>query len=180
MTCDVERKRLLRTARRAIAVALSEATVPELEPEAMDEAASHAGVFVTLHEQGQLLGCIGHLDADAPLADLVRRCAVAASQADPRFPPLVAADLSRVHIELSVLAPPELVSDVTTIEIGRHGLIVEMNGQRGLLLPQTARSGRWDRETFLHHTCHNAGLSLDAWKMGATIWRFEAEVFEEE
>ena len=27
--------------------------------------------------------------------------------------------------------------------------------------------------------CHKAGLPMDAWKKGAKIWRFEAEVFGE-
>jgi hypothetical protein len=48
-----------------------------------------------------------------------------------------------------------------------------------LLLPQVATEHGWDRETFLEHTCLKAGLPRDAWKRGARILRFEAEVFGE-
>jgi len=49
-----------------------------------------------------------------------------------------------------------------------------------LLLPQVAREWTWDRQQFLAQTCRKAGLPQDAWKHGAAIWRFEAEVFGEE
>jgi uncharacterized protein (TIGR00296 family) len=59
-------------------------------------------------------------------------------------------------------------------------LVVERGWSRGLLLPQVATEWNWDAETFLAHTCKKAGLPDDAWKRGATLWRFEAEVFGEE
>ena len=65
------------------------------------------------------------------------------------------------------------------IEVGRHGLVVESARQRGLLLPQVATEWHWDAESFLAHTCHKAGLPREAWKHGAKLWRFEAEVFGE-
>jgi AMMECR1 domain-containing protein len=37
----------------------------------------------------------------------------------------------------------------------------------------------WDRETFLEHTCLKAGLSKDAWRRGAKIEKFTAQVFSE-
>ena len=57
--------------------------------------------------------------------------------------------------------------------------MVEKGWQRGLLLPQVATEWNWDAEAFLAQTCHKAGLPRDAWKHGAKIWRFEAEVFGE-
>jgi AMMECR1 domain-containing protein len=48
------------------------------------------------------------------------------------------------------------------------------------LLPQVATEHGWDRETFLSHTCIKAGLPPDAWRRGAIVYRFEAEVFGEE
>ena len=56
---------------------------------------------------------------------------------------------------------------------------MEQGWQRGLLLPQVATEWNWDAETFLAHTCHKAGLPRDAWQHGASIYRFEAEVFGE-
>ncbi len=65
------------------------------------------------------------------------------------------------------------------IVVGRDGLVVEQGWHRGLLLPQVATEWKWDAETFLDHTCQKAGLPKDAWRRGATMWRFEAEVFGE-
>jgi AmmeMemoRadiSam system protein A len=139
--------------------------------------ARRGGAFVTLHQRGDLRGCIGHVEATEPLGPVIVRCAVAACSADPRFPPVRAAELPHIDIELSLLGPLEPVIVIDEIDVGRHGLVVEMDRHRGLLLPQVATEWRWDRETFLTQTCVKAGLTRDAWKKGATLWRFEAEVF---
>jgi AMMECR1 domain-containing protein len=52
-----------------------------------------------------------------------------------------------------------------------------MAERRGLLLPQVPVEHHWDRITFLEQTCRKAGLRLDAWKRGATLEAFTAEVF---
>jgi AMMECR1 domain-containing protein len=49
-----------------------------------------------------------------------------------------------------------------------------------LLLPQVASEQRWTSGTFLEHTCIKAGLPRDAWKKGARIFVFEAQVFGED
>ncbi len=174
MIPDADRLHLLRIARGAIVAHVSGAAVPGHEFEGPRQ-----GAFVTLHRAGELRGCIGHIDADQPLARIVARCAVAAASDDPRFAPVAATELDELSIELSVLGPLELVASVALIEIGRHGLVVEDGWRRGLLLPQVAVEWRWDGEQFLAHTCRKAGLGHDAWKRGARVWRFEAEVFGE-
>ena len=80
-----------------------------------------------------------------------------------------------------MLGPLEQIDpgDPSTITIGRHGLVVEQGRQRGLLLPQVATEWEWTREQFLRQTCLKAGLPYDAWQQGATVFRFEAEVFGE-
>ncbi len=138
-----------------------------------------SGAFVTLHHHGGLRGCIGHLEATEPLGRVIARCAVAAGSSDPRFPAVTAPELQDISIELSILGPLELVSAIAEIEVGRHGLVVEEGWRRGLLLPQVAIEWKWDREIFIAETCRKAGLARDAWKSGAKIYRFEAEVFGE-
>jgi AmmeMemoRadiSam system protein A len=135
--------------------------------------------FVTIHRHGELRGCIGHLEADEPLGRVISECAVSACSADPRFPPVTASELPDLAIELSLLGALEPAESPADIIIGRHGLVVERGHRRGLLLPQVAVEWKWDRETFLAQTCHKAGLPRDAWKHGALMWRFEAEVFGE-
>jgi len=177
MTSDHDRQLLLKLAREALAahVGVAPAHVPGetavlLQPR---------GAFVTLHKRGELRGCIGHIEANQPLGTVVPRCAVAAGTTDPRFPPITPTELEQLAIEISLLGPLESIGGPEEIEVGRHGLVVEMGWQRGLLLPQVASEWCWDAETFLAQTCHKAGLARDAWKRGARIWRFEAEVFGE-
>lgn len=178
MTSEADRQRLLQIARDAI-VAYVSGGVAAVEGSASDSLERPGGAFVSLHHRGELRGCIGHLEANQSLLRVVRECAVAACSADPRFPPVSAVELVGLEIEVSLLGPFEPVASPDDIEVGRHGLLVEQNWQRGLLLPQVATEWRWDRETFLAQTCHKAGLPRDAWKQGAKVWRFEAEVFGE-
>jgi len=166
-----ERETLLRIARRAIEAHVRGEKSPEVSDTTL------GGAFVSIHKHGELRGCIGHIEADRPLAQVVAQCAVAACTSDPRFPPVTAAELPEIDIELSILGPLEAISGADQIDIGRHGLLVAHGGRRGLLLPQVATEWKWDAETFLAQTCRKAGLSMDAWKHGASIWRFQAEVF---
>ena len=136
------------------------------------------GAFVTLHRQGRLRGCIGYIQPTRPLYVTVAEAALDAAFHDPRFPPLEASELAEVEIEISLLSPcfdirPE------EVEVGQHGLIVSQGALRGLLLPQVATEYGWDRERFLEETCLKAGLAPNAWKKGAHLEAFTAEVFSE-
>ncbi len=138
-----------------------------------------AAAFVTLHKRGQLRGCIGMVEAEGPLIDTICDMAHAAASHDPRFRPVRPDEVPELRIEISVLTPAEAVTDCSEIEVGLHGLIVEKGRCRGLLLPQVPEEWGWDREEFLDHTCVKAGLPKGAWKDGAQIYRFCAEVFGE-
>lgn len=173
-----DRTTLLRVARQAIAARIQGTHTPVVEPSG--PIGRRAGAFVTIHHHGELRGCIGHIEADRPLVQTIVDCAVAASSTDPRFPPVTASELEAAHLEISILGPLEQIATADEIEIGRHGLLVERGWNRGLLLPQVAIEHGWDRPTFIRQTCRKAGLPADAWQSGATVWRFEAEVFEEE
>ena len=172
---------LLQRARAAIARALGVdrgsdvSVVPDSIPNDL-----HAGAFVTLRLNGHLRGCIGYPEPDLPLLGVVERCAVSAALSDPRFPPLTAAEWDEVDLELSVLGRIEPVVDIAEVVIGRHGLIVESGRRRGLLLPQVAVEWRWDAAEFAAQTCVKAGLPSDAWQSGASLFKFEAEVFGED
>lgn len=171
-----DRRALLTLAREAILAHLTHSPRPHLD---IPAAAVHRGAFVSLHVAGELRGCIGYPPGDQPLGQVVARCAVSAASADPRFPSLTLDELTATQIEISVLGPIEPVRSIDEIVVGRHGLIVGLGFARGLLLPQVATEHGWDRETFLAFTCQKAGLRTDAWKTGAEISRFEAEVFAE-
>ena len=137
------------------------------------------GVFVSIHKHGALRGCIGNIHPVGALYQTAAECAVAAAVGDPRFMPLMLAELPEVEFEVSVLSPIERVENIADIEVGKHGLLISKQNARGLLLPQVATIYGWDRERFLVETCKKAGLRSDDWKDGATIHSFSAFVFGE-
>jgi len=65
------------------------------------------------------------------------------------------------------------------VEVGKHGLLISRGSRRGLLLLQVAVHLEWDRERFLSETCRKANLEPDAWRRGAKIQAFTAQVFAE-
>jgi AmmeMemoRadiSam system protein A len=177
MTSEADGRRLLQLARDAITAHVTGAT-----GHAADLAgvlARPGGAFVSIHNRGELRGCVGHIEPTEPLGIVVPRCAVAACSADPRFPSVSASELDDIDVEVSLLGPLEPITGPDQVQIGRHGLVVARGWQRGLLLPQVATEWHWDAPTFLAQTCHKAGLPRDAWQQGAEIWRFDAEVFGE-
>jgi len=139
-----------------------------------------SGAFVSLHNGGELRGCIGLLCFEGQLYRTVQRCVISSAMEDPRFRPVSMAEVPGLTIEISVLTPPQRIRDIGLIEVGRHGLIVSLGGARGLLLPQVADRNVWDRETFLAQTCRKAGLPAHAWRQPqAVIEIFEAQVFSD-
>jgi uncharacterized protein len=151
-----------------------------LEQSICPELLEKRGAFVTLHSHGELRGCIGVAAARSALFETVQNCAISAAASDPRFPPLKSSELNEVRIEISVLSPLQPVSTIEQIEIGVHGLIIQLDARRGLLLPQVATEHHWNREQFLQQVCRKAGLPADAWKEGARIDCFTALVFGEQ
>lgn len=168
---------LLRLARQAIESALADRPIGT--PPEIPGLCEPRGAFVTLMRHGQLRGCIGQVEAVDPLPRVVTRCAVSAATQDPRFPPVAAAEVPELEIELSVLSRPQPIR-YQEIQIGRHGLIATQSGRSGLLLPQVADEQNWPVERFLEETCLKAGLDPCAWKQPDTrIEAFTAEVFGE-
>lgn len=138
------------------------------------------GAFVTLHNQGELRGCIGMMESGFPLFQTIIQMTKAASTEDPRFVSVSENELEEIDIEISVLTPRHKISSIEEIEVGKHGLWIEKGVHKGVLLPQVATEQNWDREKFLSHTCVKAGLHPDEWKKeNTTIMIFEALVFGE-
>lgn len=138
---------------------------------------ARTGVFVTLKRNGQLRGCIGTIAGERPLFESVLENSYFAAFRDPRFGPLTRGELEGLSVEISVLTEPRAVSSVEEIVLGRDGIIVELGNRRALFLPQVAVEQNWTREEFLTQACRKAGLPDDAWRSGAVIYTFRAEVF---
>ncbi len=134
------------------------------------------GVFTTLYSDQKLRGCVGYPTAMLPLYRAVAETARAAANDDPRFPAVSLPEARQLQISISVLSPLRPVSP-QQIEIGTHGLVISQGTRRGLLLPQVPVEHAWSREVFLEQTCVKAGLAPDAWRSGAHMEAFTAEVF---
>ena len=174
---EADQEELLRYARQALEEAVRTHRLSAI-PEPHGRLGDQGGAFVTLHKAGRLRGCIGYIEAARPLYQTVRDCALAAALHDPRFSPVTPDELDSLRLEISVLSPLTEIRP-EQIEVGLHGLLISMGFQRGLLLPQVAVEWKWDRERFLAETCLKAGLPRDAWKHGATLQAFTAQLFSE-
>lgn len=176
---DAEGHALLVRARAAILDALrgDQAAPPDPDTGAL---ASLRALFVTLRSEGRLRGCIGLLRPLEPLGQAVRTCARAAAFEDPRFAPLVSHEADGLTLEVSVLGPRSRLDSPETLRLGDEGLVVTSGGRSGLLLPQVAMEQGWDAREFLAQACRKAGLPPDAWREGARVEKFAAQVFREE
>lgn len=185
---EAQQQELLVLARQAIAHYLQHKRF--LTPKTDDpQLQQKAGVFVTLRRRwepaqphdkaARLRGCIGHVEADEALIDVVPVMAVKAATRDPRFPPVTAVELPKLHIEISVLSALTPVANIHEIELGRHGLVIVNDMRRGLLLPQVPGMFGWTRDEYLEGICRKAGLRPSAWR-SSELFTFTTQVFEEE
>ncbi len=143
------------------------------------------GVFVTLHKNGELRGCIGNIEPVKTLVHGVRENALFAAFRDSRFAPLTLDELSLIDIEISILSKPEKMVYKDTPELLSNltpkvdGVIIEKDHNRATFLPQV-----WEQlpktEDFLTHLCMKAGLSANEWeKSGMTIHTYQVQSFGE-
>jgi AmmeMemoRadiSam system protein A len=169
-----ERAALLRVAHEAITAAVENRAYSPADASA--DLSAPRGVFTTLYRGDHLRGCVGFIHAVRPLLHAVAETAQSAAMHDTRFAAVEVHELAEIRVSLSILSPIFPIKP-HQIEIGRHGLVIRHDRRRGLLLPQVATEHGWDAETFLEQTCFKAGLPGDAWKQGAQIEAFTAEIF---
>lgn len=124
-------------ARAVIAAYLKDGSllkIPDDLPQELLE--EQAGAFVSLHRRGYLRGCIGTIAPTcASLAEEIRQNAISASTQDPRFNPMISAEMEDLEISVDVLLPAEAISSMDELDPQRYGVIVSSAYRRGLLLP---------------------------------------------
>ena len=139
------------------------------------------GCFVTLKQGDQLRGCIGRFVSDRPLVESIVDMGRAAACEDPRFANhrIKPEELSRLHLEISVLSPLQRTDDPMSLRLGIDGIYIKRGYTSGCFLPQVATETGWSKEEFLSICCaHKAGLPTDAWQDPETeVYLFTAEVF---
>lgn len=179
-----QKEKLLKLAKYTIASKLEVEETEIKETEFTDPIFQEKrGVFVTLHIQGQLRGCIGNIDPIYPLYEAVQRNAHEAAFGDPRFAPLTYDEYQNLDIEISVLTVPKKLefssADDLLIKLspGKHGIVLECGMYKSTFLPQV-----WDdlpdKEQFLSHLCVKAGVEPNTWRKGeCDVYTYEVEKF---
>jgi AmmeMemoRadiSam system protein A/AmmeMemoRadiSam system protein B len=128
-----------------------------------------AGVFVSLHMNGNLRGCIGTIfPTTSSIAHEILRNAVLACSEDPRFFPVKHAEVDFLDIGVDVLGAPEDIDDKTLLDVKRYGVIVTKGRRRGLLLPDLEGVDTVDQQIKI--ALSKAGIAPDE---EYTLQRFE-------
>lgn len=129
------------------------------EPEGMN---ARSGVFVSIHEHGELRGCIGTI---APcygnIAREIIHNAISACSKDPRFDPITEKELPYLEISVDVLGEPEKISGISQLDPKVYGVICSTpDGRRGLLLPDL--DGVDTAQQQVEIACRKGGINPDA------------------
>ncbi|RKY82846.1 hypothetical protein DRQ07_00160 [candidate division KSB1 bacterium] len=176
-----EKKKLFKIARKSILAALRRESIPHFDVKE-NNLKLKRGVFVTLTNNGELRGCIGHFGQDTELWEIVSQMAVAAATQDYRFSynPVTAEEMKNIDIKISILSPLRKIDSIDEIEIGKHGIWIKKGMRGGTYLPEVATEMGWTKEEFLEHcTVEKAGLESGAWKKDAEIYIYSSQILSE-
>ena len=129
-----------------------------------------AGVFVSIHEHGELRGCIGTiLPTRKNIAEEIIQNAVSACSEDPRFSPVTQRELPYLELSVDVLGKPENIKGPEELDVHRYGVIVSKGARRGLLLPDLDSVDSIDQQ--IRIAKQKAGI--DPSEKDVTLQRFE-------
>jgi len=175
----IDKNYLLKLARETISEYTRKGTIPAVDPSKLSTTlTTPCGAFVTLNENKNLRGCIGHFEANLPLWKAVQSMAVAAATQDPRFNKVESNEINQLKIEISVLTPMKRIKSADEFILGKHGIYMKKGNSSGTFLPQVAKIG-WTKEEFLGHCAQDkAGIGWNGWKT-AELYTYEALVFGE-
>lgn len=180
---EMHRGVLLKVAGRSIEHGLEQgAPLPIAAGDYPAELQALRASFITLMREGNLRGCIGHLEAQMPLVEDVAETAYSAAFHDPRFSPLSSGELEGLVIHISVLTPAEPLTFESEEDLIRKirpsidGLILVDGTHRGTFLPSVWESLP-DARNFLRHLKQKAGLPCDYWSESLEVHRYQTESF---
>jgi AmmeMemoRadiSam system protein A len=136
--------------------------------------------FVTLRNDGSLLGCIGTLRPHRPLVCDVVHNAFHAAFSDPRFPPLTAVQLPGLELHVAVLSalmPLDVACEadlLAQLRPGCDGLVIEDGDRSATFLPVM-----WERlpdpREFLRALRDKAEMPVDHWSPTLRAYRYTVE-----
>lgn len=175
---DEEKSGILATARASIYSALGLDYEGDDAPVGILKEKGY-GVFVTLHLNGRLRGCIGRFTSNESLHATIREMAQSAAFSDPRFPSLTKKEALQVEIEVSVLSPLKKIASIDEFKLGRDGIYMIKGSHHGTFLPQVAEETGWTTEEFLGYCARDkAGIGYYGWK-DAELYTYQTEIVKE-
>lgn len=198
---DKEKHDLLKLARQALELYVRERKIlrpSDCDIEITPTLRRPLGVFVTLFKKKKndsnvnpkfqkgaernrdLRGCIGYIWPIKSLVEAVVDNAIGSSSKDPRFIEVKESELADIELEISVLTPLTRVASEKEIEIGKHGVVLYVQGRQSVFLPHVATEYGWTVEETLSQLSVKAGLGSQDWRNGAKFDVFESIMFEEE
>ena len=183
-----ERKLLLDLARRTLTYVVTNPDLSGFEANARDlppQLSETNACFVTLTENGELRGCIGHISPQEPLYQAVVDNARNAATRDPRFLPVQPGETGKIKIEISVLTEPKLLPFTSPEDLlaklqpGKDGVVLKLDDRGATFLPQV-----WeqlpDKVEFLNRLSEKAGCAPGDWrKPGTSVLIYRVEAFKE-
>ena len=131
---------------------------------------SRAGVFVSIHKNGALRGCIGTISpVCGNVAEEIIQNAVSAGIHDPRFPSVREDELQQLVYSVDVLGETSPIKGPEELEVKRYGVIVSKGRKRGLLLPNLDGVDTVEQQIGIAR--QKAGIGPD--EKGVSLERFE-------
>jgi len=118
-------------------------------------------VFVSWHKNGhELRGCIGTFAKDS-LSESLPEYTMKSAFEDKRFKPISEKEISSLSCSVSLLTNFEKAKDALDWEIGKHGIIIELEEDdeyyRATYLPDVPKPRGWTKEETLKHLLKKAG-----------------------
>ncbi len=143
-----------------------------LTPEMQEQ----AGVFVSIHKQGQLRGCIGTFQpTQRNVAQEIIRNAISSATRDYRFSSVTVDELPYLTYKVDILTKPEPIKDKHELDPKRYGVLAEYGTKRGILLPNLEGVTSADQQ--IEIASAKGGILPDE---PAQLYRFEVRRFEED
>ena len=164
---------IVKLAKETVESYIREGKIPQPK-ELTTEMEKQAGVFVSIHKQGELRGCIGTFEpTKSNVAEEIMSNAISSATRDPRFPPIAASELADLEYSVDILTKPEPVKDVSQLNPKKYGVIVEHGFRRGLLLPDLEGVDTGEQQIEICRL--KAGISFG---QPVSLYRFEVKRFK--
>ena len=136
-------------------------------------------VFVTLHKNGELRGCIGNILPTLSVAQGIANNAYAAALEDNRFSPVTEDELPEITFSISLLTNFERINYINEqdvlkqIKSGKDGIVIRDGNRQGVFLPAVWEQLR-DKTEFFKQLKIKAGMNPNYWNNGIKVYRFRA------